>query len=791
MILVTPDNNNRWVYTMHGLEKPMDHISAGGVMAGSVATLAVLWISLQTMGFLGQTGSITASKIPISIQTYLATYTGLPSTDYRHELVIDTAGFNKRRLPHIHEKALNASVNFAQTLVNRMSRLEANIANAGIGFSEKSPSYGQYVHSYPSDDALEYGTDAVIAMTASSYLAQHHCQRFGISNDECARLVSTLKLHGTPLGPSCLADQFADCNADAKYRSIDGSCNNLENPRLGSALTAYTRVLFPQYSDGIKELRRAERKRKLLPSGRAVSLSLSVAHDVIDISKTLAVMQWSEFIAHDLAHTPMRKMLSNREPISCCHENGGMLSPRHIHPDCAPISIAEDDPVYGKHSVRCMNYVRSMPIIRPDCTFGPAEQINQVSHFLDGSTVYGSTLKKSRELRSFQGGRLRVDIRNGNTYLPTADSEPSSLCHSKEGCYMAGDARVNAQPQLAVMHTIWHREHNRVARKLAQINPLWNDEILYQEARRIVVAEIQHITYREWLPVLLGRSYARNAGLSTGKSYSRNYNSYDDPAVSNEVATAALRFFNSLKQGKLSMPDETRQFNNSLQLSDYFYNPRIIESDDVFDGLLRGLATQTCQKMDTNLISDITYKLYKTDGEWGLDTISLDIQRGRDHGLPGYNHYRKYCGLPEAKTFDDFLDYIPLEMVRKLRTLYNHPNDIDLVIGGMAERSEDDGILGPTLQCLLTEQFVRTRRSDRFFYDSVTQPHPFTPEQLAELRNVTLARLFCDNGDNIARMQPNAFMKPQLGNELTSCHNVEAIPSVDLFAWAEKAKAYR
>lgn len=114
-----------------------------------------------------------------------------------------------------------------------------------------------------------------------------------------------------------------------------------------------------------------------------------------------------------------------------------------------------------------------------------------------------------------------------------------------------GDYRVNTHPQLAVIHTIWHREHNRIADKLAELNPNWSDETLFQEARRIVIAEIQHITYKEWLPILLGKRYTRAVGLVVGNSYSRNYNSEDDPAISNEVATAALRFLTSLMQGKI------------------------------------------------------------------------------------------------------------------------------------------------------------------------------------------------------------------------------------------------
>ena len=102
-------------------------------------------------------------------------------------------------------------------------------------------------------------------------------------------------------------------------------------------------------------------------------------------------------------------------------------------------------------------------------------------------------------------------------------------------------------------------------------------------------------------------------------------------------------------------------------------------------------------------------------------------------------------------------------MLRKLKELYKNPEDVDLVIGGMAERPINDAVFGPTFRCLIAEQFLRSRKTDRYFYDSAEQPNPFSSTQISNLKKVTLARIFCENGDSMTKMQPNVFIKPQLG----------------------------
>jgi peroxidase len=126
--------------------------------------------------------------------------------------------------------------------------------------------------------------------------------------------------------------------------------------------------------------------------------------------------------------------------------------------------------------------------------------LNSITHWLDGSIVYGSDEAQLATLRSGLNGLLKTSESNeGKELLPLwpSCSEPT--------CYYAGDVRAQENPQLAVLHTIWMRQHNRMARALAVVNPHWDDERLFQETRRIVIAQLQHITYNEYLPAMLGK----------------------------------------------------------------------------------------------------------------------------------------------------------------------------------------------------------------------------------------------------------------------------------------------
>src|SRR6218665_898806 len=102
------------------------------------------------------------------------------------------------------------------------------------------------------------------------------------------------------------------------------------------------------------------------------------------------------------------------------------------------------------------------------------------------------------------------------TQNPDSGCERSGRGHSIY-CFDSGDIRSNEQTQLAVMHTLWMRMHNMLANKLAELNPQWDDETIFQEARRIIGAMVQHITYNEFLPIIIGQKMLSKYGLTLQK----------------------------------------------------------------------------------------------------------------------------------------------------------------------------------------------------------------------------------------------------------------------------------
>ena len=125
-----------------------------------------------------------------------------------------------------------------------------------------------------------------------------------------------------------------------------------------------------------------------------------------------------------------------------------------------------------------------------------------------------------------------------------------------------------------------------------------------------------------------------------------------------------------------------------VPLSEAFFNPELMYSPGKLDEFLVGLATQPSQKYDNIVTEEVTNHLFQGKNKsFGMDLVALNIQRGRDHGLPGYNAFRELCGLGRVRDFDLLADIIPSKIVDRLKMIYSDVDDIDLFIGGIVETS--------------------------------------------------------------------------------------------------------
>ncbi|XP_067664572.1 chorion peroxidase-like [Haliotis asinina] len=587
-------------------------------------------------------------------------------------------------------------------------------------------------------------------------------------------------------GPQIRCDVQNACNTKSYYRSADGSCNNHLHPRWGSAFIPMRRWMPPAYNDGVASPRQYSKTGAKLPSARTVSTTVHAPSSADDVNPkfTVMLMQWGQFLDHDVTSTPIQE-LSHLERdhgalIACCT---GLVDSTNItkaeldeRPQCFAIDIERND---RRFPYSCMNFVRSVQIENVNCKSAPEEQMNQITAFIDGSQVYGSSYDEQIKVRTFVDGKLKTA---NHGFLPR-DLENQDACRTQTGpdyCFLAGDHRVNENPGLQSMHTLFMREHNRIATRLKELNCHWEDEGIFQEARKIVGAILQKITYGDYLPIIMGdQMYTYNLSLLSS-GYSTDYDETVDPSIRNAFAAAALRMGHSMVRVFFASYSPDYDDLGRTPLRDVFENTHLIisEQNRTVGGFIRGLVTESVQSVDRKISQEITDHLFP-DGHRSLDLASLNIQRGRDHGIPPYTAYRTFCGNPSVTSFDELINTTHSNVtVSKFKEAYADVNDIDLWSGGVSEEPIEGGILGPTFTCLLGKQFQAFKKGDRFWFEGNNEYVKFSPEQLAEIRKASLSRIICDNTDTVT-IQKNAFGK---GSKVP-CRSLDAM---DLTPWKYK-----
>merc|ERR1719209_2092574 len=192
--------------------------------------------------------------------------------------------------------------------------------------------------------------------------------------------------------------------------------------------------------------------------------------------------------------------------------------------------------------------------------------------------------------------------------------------------------------------------------------------------------------------------------------YNNKYDPTINPTITNVFASAAFRFGHTLVQGMLDLVKEVqfeRKKSSTIPLSDTFFNPELMYVPGELDKFLVGLATQPSQKFDNIFTEQVTNHLFQPKNKsFGMDLVALNIQRGRDHGLPGYNAFRELCGIKRVTDFEYFNDLIPIKIVERLKLIYDHVDDVDLFIGGISETPVPGALLGPTFQCIIGDQLL-------------------------------------------------------------------------------------
>jgi len=571
---------------------------------------------------------------------------------------------------------------------------------------------------------------------------------------------------------------------DLSFRTLTGRCNSFTFPDFGAALQPLRRLLPARYADGVSQPRtKSSRSGIALPSAREVSLAL---HQEIDLSpdsdRSHAVMQWGQFIDHDLDATPQHRAVDGSSLNDICKP----CDSASANKACLPIEKPEE--------ASCLSFVRSLP---GQQELGARQQINQITSYLDASMVYGSTACTAEGLRVANSALLRwsENPASPSDLLPLLPiTKENADCRALDGnCFLAGDDRVNEQPGLTIFHTVLMREHNNIATELGKLNLHWGPDRLFLETRRIIGALIQHITYSEFLPRVLGGHVLDGFGLRLLPSgYYQGYDSDCSAAIFNEFATAAFRFGHSLIRPNMTLLtedearagwDEGSKRARQVPLREVFHNPALLFQGQL-DDLVRGIVMSPMMPMDRVMSPEVVDHLFEEPNmrRSGMDLAALNIQRGRDHGLPGYNAYRAVCGLAPATTFEELVPHISTAQASRMAKLYASTDDIDLFSGLISEKPLRGAMVGPTLACLVGLQFRHLRQCDRFWYEGNSPEVRFTSEQLRQVRRQSLSSLLCRNTDNVEALPRRAMDIESGANPLTACAD---LPKWDYQAWNE------
>ncbi|KAL1420959.1 hypothetical protein MTO96_004326 [Rhipicephalus appendiculatus] len=380
----------------------------------------------------------------------------------------------------------------------------------------------------------------------------------------------------------------------------------------------------------------------------------------------------------------------------------------------------------------------------------PRRQINEITPWIDGGLTYGTSKTWADTLRSFRCGKLASSHKGqfpveNSIRLPMANPPPPRFHRLRpvSRFFRLGNPRGNENTFLLTMGTLWFRFHNAVAQRMCQrfgtANAgsnnssslrLWNEERIFNEARKLVIAVHQHIIMNDWLPEWLGSPLPE-------------YNGWDssiDPGIATEFQSAAMRFGHTLVTSggyrRGYAPDCTvrnvsfemdgqRHSVSGVRTCNSFWNPQEALLDGGIEPMIMGLSSQAAEREDNVIVEDLRGRVFGPLEFSRRDLMAVNIQRGRDHAIPDYKTARRLLGLkPDFNTFTEMGQNIspmlyaenPKLFDEVLPDLYGNSTDnVDMWVGGLLETSDRPG---PLFQTIIRDQFRRIRDGDRFWFEN-------------------------------------------------------------------------
>ncbi|XP_021358388.1 dual oxidase 2-like isoform X2 [Mizuhopecten yessoensis] len=411
----------------------------------------------------------------------------------------------------------------------------------------------------------------------------------------------------------------------------------------------------------------------------------------------------------------------------------------------------------------------------------PRQQLNEITPYLDGTLIYGPAKAWTDAIRAFKDGKLKASnpddpIKDSfpakNTIRLPFANPPAPRQHTLRPVsrfLTIGNPRGNENPMLLTFAILFFRWHNKIAEDLKIDHPTWGDEALFEEARKLVIAHHQNIVMYDWLPLWLeidatGKPLAIPPYIRTRSTQCAEYcgfNGYSSeihPGITQEFQTAAMRFGHTLvtpglwlrgpmsrtscnwKPVKVTIQGQPGEV-HALRLCNAYWNSQDTVEPQL-DDLVRGMTSTLAEKEDHIMVPDLRDHVFGPLEFSRRDLGAINIQRGRDHGIAGYNAVRMAYGLPKKTSWRDINPDLEdsLGVLTELQKLYGNatqPDELDIFSGGLLETTLNGP--GDLFKAIMLEQFLRIRHGDRFWFENTeSRFRRFTDSQINEIRRITL-----------------------------------------------------